>query len=670
MKSNIQTPIVETYGLLKELSFSVGDSSIIFDILRNKIYSNPIEAIVREITANARDAHREIGKFNLPIKICLPNAFEPEFRVQDFGPGISPERIEEIYVKYGVSTKRDDNIQQGFFGIGAKSPFSLVNSFSIITITNEIKRTYCAFIDETRVGKIALTSEIPTDEGNGTTIVIPVKRDQVKQFEEAVHYFTQFWEVQPEIIGASLPPLPRTIVECHLGKCVDNYTRHNYNGNIVALIDGIPYRVDENSKILNYSYGQVLCVKFEIGELPISASRDNLQLTATSRDLIKDKVEACEAEIIKTVNKQIAQCSTYKEAVVLVTSLRTHLGGMNLKWKNLTIYDFNVYRIHENRLSIYYSHNGGKIARKDKTFRLGEKIRTLVNKSGSALSAKKVRREFENYPTIERLQVITYLSDGARAGDDRIERIKSFRTALEILADGEIVGTVKTPKKKKIIKKPKLIYSYLPNENKNNLIKSSFDYTIPQIYCPYDPHDNSVVIGSCFQVNSYKRLERYLEIARFLNTKIVAWDNSSDALKPPEHWKPVKEAIVEKFKTIPVWEDLLFFDSWYLDFKDLADKLSSISFFSQLKDQINLLEKTRKDNKHYIPQNIYNIVADSLNKEELSEIKARTIKEKINNLSKYFPLFDIVDVYSLRRSFSNETLQDLLTYLKSKDIQK
>src|SRR5271157_1549221 len=108
MKLNEAKPFFESSGQMQEHFFSIKDQGMIFEILRSKMYSNPILAICREITSNARDAHREVGKPELPIQIHLPVGLEPEYRVKDFGPGISPDRMVNIFIQYTASTKRDD----------------------------------------------------------------------------------------------------------------------------------------------------------------------------------------------------------------------------------------------------------------------------------------------------------------------------------------------------------------------------------------------------------------------------------------------------------------------------------------------------------------------------------------------------------------------------------
>src|SRR3989338_8230683 len=88
----------------------------LFEILRNKLYSDKIGSICREIACNARDAHREADKSNEPIEIHFSSLVNPTFKVKDFGVGISPDRLENIFIKYASSTKKNDNSQTGGFG--------------------------------------------------------------------------------------------------------------------------------------------------------------------------------------------------------------------------------------------------------------------------------------------------------------------------------------------------------------------------------------------------------------------------------------------------------------------------------------------------------------------------------------------------------------------------
>ena len=83
------------------------------------MYAYPIRTLCQEIMCNARDAHIEVGKRDLPIEVILPSEADLHIRFRDFGPGISPDRMVGVFLLYGSSTKRDSNEQVGGFGLGA-----------------------------------------------------------------------------------------------------------------------------------------------------------------------------------------------------------------------------------------------------------------------------------------------------------------------------------------------------------------------------------------------------------------------------------------------------------------------------------------------------------------------------------------------------------------------
>ena len=107
-------------------SFGIKQSGIshIFNVLRNQLYSDKVLAVIREYSTNAVDAHIEVGKKDTPIKVTLPNPLSLDFKVRDFGRGLTEREIGEIYAMYGESTKRGTNEQIGQLGLGCKSAFA------------------------------------------------------------------------------------------------------------------------------------------------------------------------------------------------------------------------------------------------------------------------------------------------------------------------------------------------------------------------------------------------------------------------------------------------------------------------------------------------------------------------------------------------------------------
>lgn len=362
----------ESFNSQKELTFGVGNIGLIFDILRNKMYKNPILAIVREISCNARDAHREVGKSDVPIVIQLPTAFNSELRITDFGPGISPERMETIFINYGSSTKRGDNVQTGGFGLGAKTPFSYSDTFSIETIFDGIRYTYIAYIDESKAGKIILSSKTETSESNGTSIVIPIKRKDFEEFKSCVITCCEYWDVRPTVKpdGQISFKERKEILSGDGWKLLkDDY--HHYN-NMSIIVDGIRY---DNSTIYgtNWSYGklplgselvklgvqsisindlirQPIALYFNVGELSLSASRDSIHFDEKTQKVLEDRLAEVALNLAKMAKDKIENASTYLEAVKSCNDINNEFSVSFLRdflsritWNGLKLH-LNIYQ--------------------------------------------------------------------------------------------------------------------------------------------------------------------------------------------------------------------------------------------------------------------------------------------------------------------------------------
>lgn len=322
MKLNVAKINIETSGDMEEKMFSIDDVGMIFDILRNRMYSDPIRAICREISCNARDANREVGNEHIPCEISLPNSWEPYYKIKDFGPGISPDRMENIFIRYTASTKRNDNTQTGGFGIGSKTPFSYSDTFSIETNVDGIKYNYTCFIDETKVGKLLLMSSDITTDPNGTEIIIPVKSHDFYKFKDDTEFTTRHWKVKPVIRGGSLtytdftPSL--TGKNYAIAKSDNDYTLRE----VKLIIDDIEYPLDLDSlknksknKIFNAIKG-VLYLYFNIGDLSLSATREAVHLDAPTQALINSRFTDILNDFKVDISNKIDGCASLWDANV------------------------------------------------------------------------------------------------------------------------------------------------------------------------------------------------------------------------------------------------------------------------------------------------------------------------------------------------------------------
>ena len=178
-KSNISTN-----GVLSESKFTIQASAKAFKILSSSLYSNKIKAIIRELSCNAYDAHIANNNVHEPFDIQLPTELELNFKIRDYGTGLSHENIMELYVTYFNSTKTESNDYIGALGLGSKSPFSYTNTFSVSSYFNGKHRSYSAYLDDNGMPNIVMLMEINSIEPNGLEIEFPVNSNDIYQFKQ------------------------------------------------------------------------------------------------------------------------------------------------------------------------------------------------------------------------------------------------------------------------------------------------------------------------------------------------------------------------------------------------------------------------------------------------------------------------------------------------------
>lgn len=330
MKLESNAPVIERSAPMVEQSFSIDISNpMAFQTLREYIYSNPIRTIAREIPSNARDVQREFGNAQKPIVIQIPNSLDNTYAVRDFGVGISPERMETVFIKYFSSTKRSDNNQTGGFGLGAKSPFAYSDSFNIETITPDengvmIKRSYSAYIDESEIGKIALLSEEPTDEPRGTRISLPVETKDFDSFIRETAESLCYWTPLPEIKGYDGNLFDVSKLEMDFAS--DNWeVCTNHFGNNFVLIDQIKYELDINElefphdlpPFRQFCRNSSFKISFGGGEIPVTASREKLNYTQKAKDKILEVMLKSYIYVTENINVQITSAPDYFSALEL-----------------------------------------------------------------------------------------------------------------------------------------------------------------------------------------------------------------------------------------------------------------------------------------------------------------------------------------------------------------
>ena len=340
---------VEQIGQLSEQAeFSIKASKKAFQILSG-MYSDLPLAIVRELVANGWDSHIAANKKDVPVHIHLPNALEPWLTIQDFGTGISHKDIYEIYTKYFESTKTNTNEQAGCFGLGSKVQMAYTDSFISISITDGVKRTYNVFFNANGVPCISLVSQENTNESNGLSVQIPIKSNDFEKFQNATYRACRYYEVKPNITGGKIDwniDKPNFV-----GSFWRSFTSLNQS---YALMGNVAYPI--NIYQLSYENQDIarkagLVINFNLGELEITPSREDLTYSDFTIKSLNDKIELVKLDFAKNVEDTIKTSPNLLDAMMALWKLKNDWSFLNSAMINGKVH-WNKVEITEPRSSI------------------------------------------------------------------------------------------------------------------------------------------------------------------------------------------------------------------------------------------------------------------------------------------------------------------------------
>jgi len=335
---------VERSNVHGEGTFSIKQSPKAFEILSSGIYTDPIGAMVRELSCNAFDAHVAAKKQDIPFEIHLPNSLEPFFSVTDHGIGLSDEQIRGelvpvlvekngemvqvyddngdprmqsvggLYTTYFDSTKTSSNDFIGALGLGSKSPFSYAPAFDVVSRYNGTRYIYSVFLNEQGVPSVALMGETPTIEHNGVEVRIAVKSEDFRTFKDRTASMLRFFPTKPTVIGVAnfeFDQLPENIL--HGSNWFVTKKKRAWgssNTSIVAVQGNVPYYVDPDKLVDLQKYERELLsytditLFFEIGDLDVAASREEIRYDKVTVANIVNAYRIAAKALIKLINDE------------------------------------------------------------------------------------------------------------------------------------------------------------------------------------------------------------------------------------------------------------------------------------------------------------------------------------------------------------------------------
>lgn len=316
MKSNIvYNTDVLVHGAAESGNFKIAANGKAFKILIDGLYSNKIQAIVRELSSNAYDAQIAAGRGDIPFELQLPNALDPTFSVRDYGTSLEHADIMGLYTTLFESTKEDTNEGVGKFGLGSKTPFAYTDNFTVTAFLRGTKRVYGAYINVNGVPQISLMASEDTSEPDGLMISFPVNAKDCDRFRTETERVLEGFDVTPIVKGAHVY-LNSNGEPAWTGTNFKLWSRDTgarakqgcviYPIDIKALSGITPLQ----SSLLKSN----ILITFPIGELDITPSRETLSYDDVTIANILAMADRIDAEITAEVRKEFAKCRTMYEA--------------------------------------------------------------------------------------------------------------------------------------------------------------------------------------------------------------------------------------------------------------------------------------------------------------------------------------------------------------------
>lgn len=325
-----------------------------FSALVDKLYTDKSGAVVREISANARDAMVMAGKADQPFEIHLPNELNHEIVFRDEGVGLSKEDTMKYLGNLFESSKENENQSIGTYGLGSKSPFAVTDSYIVESRFNGEKHVFNWFRSPGGVPDFLHISTTPTDEPNGITFKIPSAVSMFKEYEKSLVAQLAFFDPKPIVYGFNGIYDPwEGFMEVKLdfgdSKVVKSSGLYERYGSFIADMGGVLYPMNPSffrnidiesdaiqddpdmlkraNDVLQYGLSNlersnfgltnnsVLVVKFAIGELDVPPSRESIEYGPIFNVRICEKLQRAKslideywaAEVKKTIDALIAE---------------------------------------------------------------------------------------------------------------------------------------------------------------------------------------------------------------------------------------------------------------------------------------------------------------------------------------------------------------------------
>ena len=334
-------------GMGETANFKMAVNGPLMRNMLTNIYSNKEKTVVRELMANAFDAHAASSSAE-PISVALPASLDPTFVVRDYGVGMSHEFVMELFSTIGHSTKANSNSMTGMFGVGSKSPLAICDTFTVrcfdapgwngaphmhangkddLNETGRI-RLYAISFNDNDIPQIHHTFDVlPKEkdriERGGVEVKVPIKpeirakvlRGLTEQhfcwFDKAVEFEGAFDEIK----GRLFTSVTKLAEDFYLASGDSQNTYGDWNVYVRQgfavypadqhLLTDMSAEAKKTLMSLCKHKGRAVMIDLPIGTADVTMARENLQYNATSisnvSTIINERTEAFRKKLVEAV---------------------------------------------------------------------------------------------------------------------------------------------------------------------------------------------------------------------------------------------------------------------------------------------------------------------------------------------------------------------------------
>jgi hypothetical protein len=232
-----------------------------------------------------------------------------------------------LYSTYFRSTKEDTNDYTGAFGLGSKTPLAYTDNFLVTNRFNGTKRVYNIYTNEDNEPRINLMMSADDDEGNGLEVKLGVDPDDYFKFKRAIVSQLLHFDPRPVILNdeVTFPTLIHKGEHFLLYENMSDIIGHQYS-RYHAVVGNNAYEI---SNVNNSLFQHDLVLRFAVGEVMVTASREELKYDEGTRELIQEReqeaIDEYTAYVLDTIDDN--GMTDYEKAAFL----NQHHKVLNLK---------------------------------------------------------------------------------------------------------------------------------------------------------------------------------------------------------------------------------------------------------------------------------------------------------------------------------------------------